>query len=83
MKTFTKLSLATAAAALFSVVTVPTVAADEESGPVKCQGINACKGQSACKTAENACAGQNACKGHGWIKVPSAEECEEKGGNVL
>jgi len=83
MNTFTKLSLATAAAALFSVATVPTVAAGEDGGAVKCQGINACKGQSACKTAENACAGQNACKGHGWITVPSAEECEAKGGTVL
>lgn len=83
MNAFTKLSLATAAAAVFSIAAVPATFAGEESGTVKCAGINACKGQSACATAESACAGQNACKGKGWIKVPSAEECEAKGGTVL
>jgi len=82
MNTFTKLSLATAAAALFSVATVP-VAMAEEAGSVKCSGINACKGQSGCQTAESACSGQNSCKGKGWVKAASAEECESKGGTVL
>lgn len=83
MNTFAKLSVATAAAALFSVATVPTTVAGEGGEYVKCGGANACKGQSACKTAESACKGQNACKGQGWIKAASAEECEEKGGTVL
>lgn len=83
MKTLTKISLATAAAALFSVATVPAAFAGEGSSAVKCQGINGCKGQSACQTAESACAGQNSCKGKGWVKVSSAAECEKKGGTVL
>ena len=29
------------------------------------------------------CLGVNACKGHGWILVPSAEECAGQGGTVL
>lgn len=84
MNSITKLSLATAAAALFSTAVVPaSFAGDKADGSVKCMGINACKGQSKCQTAENACAGQNSCKGHGWIKAASAEECTEKGGKVL
>ncbi len=84
MKTMTKLSLATAAAALFSTAIVPaTFAGDKTEGSVKCMGINACKGQSKCQTAESACAGQNACKGHGWVKAASEEECTSKGGTVI
>jgi len=84
MKTIAKLSVAAAAAALFSSMTVPlAMAAESGSATVKCQGINACKGQSKCKTAENACAGQNSCKGKGWITAPSAEECTKQGGKVL
>lgn len=84
MNSITKISLATAAAALFSTAVVPTaIAQDKVDTSVKCMGINACKGQSKCQTAENACAGQNVCKGHGWIKVASAEECTSKGGKVL
>lgn len=83
-RSFTKLSLATAAAALFSAAVVPAVHADEAgSKSVKCMGINACKGQSKCATAENACAGQNSCKGHGWLPAPSEAECTAKGGKVV
>lgn len=79
-----KMSLAAAAAALFSAAVVPAVhAADAGSATVKCMGINACKGQSKCKTTENACAGQNSCKGKGWLVVPSASECTQKGGKVI
>jgi uncharacterized membrane protein len=84
MKAITKLSLATAAAALFSAAVVPAAfAADAGAATVKCQGINACKGQSKCQTADSACAGHNACKGKGWITVPSAEECTQQGGTVI
>lgn len=84
MKSITKLSLATAAAALFSTAVVPAAfAGDKTEGTVKCMGINSCKGTSKCQTAENACAGQNVCKGHGWITAASAEECTSKGGTVL
>ncbi len=83
-RSITKLSLATAAAALFSTAVVPAVhAADSGSTQVKCMGINACKGQSKCKTAQNACAGQNSCKGKGWLLSPSASECTAKGGKVI
>jgi hypothetical protein len=83
MKAVTRISIAAAAAALFSAVTVPAVNAAEAAGTVKCQGINACKGQSKCQTAENACAGHNACKGKGWLTTASAEECTKKGGKVI
>jgi hypothetical protein len=84
MNAMTKLSLAAAAAALFSTAVVPTVqAGDSGSTSVKCSGINSCKGTSKCATADSACAGQNSCKGHGWITSPSAEECEAAGGTVL
>lgn len=84
MNTVAKLSVAAAAAALFSTMAVtPVSAAEGGSATVKCQGINSCKGQSKCKTAESACAGQNSCKGKGWITVPSAEECIKQGGKVL
>ncbi len=83
-RSMSKLSLATAAAALFSAAVVPAVhAADGGSAAVKCFGINACKGQTKCKTADNACAGQNVCKGHGWLLAPSAAECTAKGGKVI
>ena len=81
-RSVTKLSLATAAAALFAAAVVPAAHASD-SATVKCMGINACKGQSKCATAENACAGQNACKGHGWLPTASASECTSKGGTVL
>ena len=84
MNKLSKVTLATAAAAFFTTAAVPTTyAAGMGTEPVKCLGVNACKGQGKCKTAENACAGQNACKGHGWILVPSAEECTGQGGTVL
>lgn len=83
MNAFNKLSLAAAAAAVFSVVAIPTAFAEESSGAVKCAGINSCKGQSACQTAESACAGHNSCKGKGWLKSASAKECMSKGGTVI
>ena len=82
MNAVTRISIAAAAAALFSVVAVPAVNA-EESTSVKCTGINGCKGQSKCATAENACAGQNSCKGKGWLPTATAEECTKKGGKVM
>ena len=50
---------------------------------VNCAGINACKGQGSCAGAENACKAQNSCKGQGWVETRSAEECKEKGGEVV
>lgn len=49
---------------------------------VKCKGINACKGKGQCGGANHSCSGKNECKGKGWIKV-SADECDEKGGEVI
>lgn len=78
-------SIATAAAALFiagaTMTTAPTVAQSAEG--VKCMGVNACKGHSECKTASSACNGLNACKGQGWVTTSTAEECMEKGGEVV
>lgn len=59
---------------------------DEGEGTemVKCTGINSCSGKGECGAADGShdCAGKNSCEGKGWVKV-SAEECEEKGGEVL
>ena len=76
------LAAAAAAAALLSVGSLLTSVVAAEA-PVKCAGINSCKGQSKCKTADSACAGQNSCKGKGWLPVPSAKECTDKGGTVI
>jgi hypothetical protein len=44
-------AIATAAAILFSVVSISTAAADEAK--VHCDGVNSCKGQSSCKSEKN------------------------------
>ncbi|MES1196203.1 MAG: hypothetical protein ABUL58_04580 [Steroidobacter sp.] len=66
-------AIATAAALLFSSVTVGIANADEAK--VQCMGVNACKGQSACKTASNSCKGQNSCKGKGFLEL-SQKDCD-------
>jgi hypothetical protein len=66
-------AIATAAALLFSTITVGTASAAEAK--VHCMGVNACKGQSACKTAQNACKGQNSCKGRGFVEM-TQKECD-------
>ncbi len=79
------ITLASAAAALLISgvsTTVVSAAAHEKKAEIKCSGINSCKGTSACATATTSCAGQNSCKGHGWVKA-TAEECKEKGGEVV
>ncbi len=70
------LALATAAAALFSFVSVANAGEGAAEGKVKCEGVNACKGTSACKTANNACKGQNSCKGMGFSETATQAECD-------
>jgi hypothetical protein len=79
----TGFAIATAAAALFSLTTLSTVAQADDAPTVKCGGINSCKGTSDCKSAQSACKGQNACKGQGWNTKASAAECKAAGGTVL
>jgi hypothetical protein len=82
-KSLTGLTLATAAAALFTAgATLSTAVQAADTMTVKCTGVNSCKGSSECKTATSACKGQNACKGHGWVNKASAKECEAAGGKV-
>ena len=64
-------AMATAAALLFSTLTVATASADEAK--VKCTGVNACKGQSSCKSAKNSCKGLNSCKGKGFLEMSKAD----------
>jgi hypothetical protein len=66
-----QLTLAAAAAVMFSTGAINTAAAEE--GKVKCEGVNSCKGTSACATAENSCKGMNSCAGHGWLDMTKAE----------
>lgn len=83
-KNIAGLTLATAAAALFSsgmVMSGSAVAGD--AGKVQCSGINSCKGTSECKTANSECKGLNSCKGQGWVHSESADECTEAGGTVV
>ena len=66
-------AIATAAALLFSTLSVSAATAEEAK--VQCMGVNACKGQSACKTAKNDCKGMNACKGQGFAEM-TQKECD-------
>lgn len=76
--------IASAVAGLVSGGSLVAWATDAaESDQVRCAGINECKGQGACGGATHDCAGKNECKGKGWVKVDSAEECKEKGGEVV
>lgn len=55
---------------------------------VKCQGINECKGLGECagKNTDGTshdCQGKGSCKGQGWVTVPDAKTCTDKGGKVL
>ncbi|MEJ6004893.1 hypothetical protein WG899_05000 [Paucibacter sp. AS339] len=77
----TGLSIAAAAAALFTATGIASVA-HAEDGMVKCSGINSCKGSSECKTAKSECKGHNSCKGQGWVSAKSAAECSKSGGKV-
>jgi hypothetical protein len=66
-------AIATAAALLFSVVSISTAGADEAK--MHCDGVNSCKGQSSCKGAKNSCKGQNFCKGQGF-KEMTQKDCD-------
>ena len=67
----TRAAIATAAALMFSTMSVTANAADQAK--VKCEGVNSCKGTSACGTATNACQGQNSCKGKGYLMLTQAD----------
>jgi hypothetical protein len=78
--------IATAVAALFGCAESNQKAAAAPSGTggsVKCLGINSCKGQGECSTADHSCGKHTPCKGHGWVTLPSADECAAKGGTIL
>lgn len=75
----TGMALATAAAAMFAMATVPTAYAGDSA--VKCMGVNACKGKSSCKTANSSCKGLNSCKGQGFVEVPK-DVCDQLGGET-
>lgn len=66
-------AIATAAALLFSTLSVSTASAAEAK--VQCMGVNSCKGQSACKTANSSCKGMNSCKGQGFLEM-TQKECD-------
>lgn len=66
-------AIATAAALLFSTLTVSSAAAQEAK--IHCDGVNSCKGQSACKTANSSCRGMNSCKGQGFLEM-TQKECD-------
>ncbi len=77
-KKMLRMTLATAAAMIFSGVIVTPVVADTAAVP--CYGGNACKGQSNCRSIKNACSGENSCKGRG-LAMLSSEDCETVGGS--
>jgi len=76
----TGIALATAAAAMFAVASVPVAHASDST--VKCMGVNACKGKSSCASASNSCKGQYSCKGQGFVEVPSKDVCDQLGGKT-
>jgi len=86
MQTAKKISGAALAVAAAGLV-LAGCASNMDSGTmstaqVHCAGVNSCKGQTSCKSASNDCKGKNSCKGKGWLPM-KAEECKDKGGNVI
>ena len=79
-RNFSRLAMATAAAAMFATAPITSVQAGS-SADVHCFGVNKCKGHNDCKTASNACKGMASCKGHGFVTM-SKHACEEIGGSV-
>jgi len=77
---FSRLAMASAAAALFSAAPVATVHAGSNAD-VHCYGVNKCKGHNDCKTANNACKGMASCKGHGFVNM-SQKACDDIGGTT-
>jgi uncharacterized membrane protein len=77
---FTALTLATTAAAVFSMAPISMAQAGSDAN-VHCFGVNKCKGHNDCKTATNACKGHASCKGQGFVSM-SKHACEEIGGSV-
>jgi len=78
--------IAASVAALFGCASSqqePATPSGATVAAVRCQGINSCKGQGECSTADHNCGKDTPCKGHGWLTVPSVEECTAKGGTVL
>ncbi|MDH5327073.1 MAG: hypothetical protein OEZ68_12800 [Gammaproteobacteria bacterium] len=76
----TGVALAVAAAGLFSVAPMASMAGESDA-KVHCYGVNKCKGNNDCKSATNACKGQSACKGQGFVSI-SKEACDKVGGKV-
>jgi hypothetical protein len=72
-KKLSGLILATAAAGMFGLAPVATVAA-AEMAKVHCEGVNSCKSHGDCK-GENGCKGKNSCKGKGFLEM-TQEECD-------
>ena len=77
---FSRLAMATAAAAIFSAAPIATVHAGS-SADVHCFGVNKCKGHNDCKTASNACKGMASCKGQGFVAM-SEKACDDIGGST-
>ncbi len=76
--------IATAVATMAIGGSLTAMAQDKaQTEPVKCAGLNACKGQGSCKSASNDCKGKNACKGHSFVETKSAQECNQRGGQVV
>jgi len=85
-KKLTGVSLALAAAGLFSGCQTTGTSSDNATAAVAgkvdmvhCYDVNQCKGHNDCKTADNACAGHGACKGKGFVATP-ASACANIGG---
>lgn len=77
---FSRLAMATAAAAIFSAAPVASVQAGSHAD-VHCYGVNKCKGHNDCKTANNSCKGMASCKGHGFVTM-SKKACDDIGGST-
>jgi hypothetical protein len=76
--------IATAVATMAVGGSLTAMAQDKaQAEPVKCAGLNACKGKGSCKSANNDCKGKNACKGHSFVETKSAQECNQRGGQVV
>jgi hypothetical protein len=78
--------IASAVAGLFACASnrpEPVAPSGTASESVRCQGINSCRGQGECSGANHPCGKHTACKGQGWLTVPNAQACLDRGGKVL
>jgi uncharacterized membrane protein len=76
------LLLASAVAGLMLMAGPAGTATADDSGKVRCYGVNKCKGAGDCGGKGHSCAGENACKGQGYLKMDKETCLKIEGGRL-